>query len=61
MAETMPLVEAAQSLQQSWEQTWRQVLRGTLRGEKREGRWVVERQSVERLARDRQTVQQEPQ
>ena len=58
--EFVSLPEAAQRLGQSWERTWRQLLRGTLDGQKRDGRWFVERVSLEELARERERAGNEP-
>lgn len=53
MADTVPLTEAARRLKISWHRAWRHMLIGDLRGEKVDGRWVVRRADVERLAVER--------
>ena len=51
-ANELPLALCAQRLGKSWGQTWRLMLRGTLKGRKVDGRWFVNAEDVERLARE---------
>jgi predicted site-specific integrase-resolvase len=43
------LVQAAAELHVPWHTAHRWVLTGVLRGERREGRWKVDRQDLDRL------------
>jgi hypothetical protein len=46
--EELSLAEAALRLGLSWQRAWRLVLTGEIVGRKRDGRWVVDSESVER-------------
>lgn len=49
----LTLAESAQELHVSWAQAWTYLLRGRLSGRKNgSGRWVVTRNSVERLRKE---------
>ena len=51
--ETVDLVEAAARLRISYHAAYRLVLTGRLKAERRNGRWLVDREDLERLERDR--------
>lgn len=53
----IPLPEAALRLGISWQIAWRLVLRGDLKARKKDGRWLVEKSDVERLASERSQAQ----
>lgn len=52
-AARMDLVGACARLRQPYHTVHRWVLTGRLKGERRDGRWFVDRDDVERLVRER--------
>ena len=52
-ASQVPLIEAARLLQVSYHVALRWCLVGELVAERRDGRWLVNRQSVSRMQRER--------
>ncbi len=50
----LDLPQAAARLGLSWHQAYSLVLRGKIRGERRAGRWMIDKASVERLLREQQ-------
>ena len=56
--EEVPLVVAVQQLRERYHVVWERVLRGELRGRKLNGRWMVERESLARVARERESTEE---
>jgi hypothetical protein len=53
----VPLADAAAALKKTWGQAWKLVLTGELKGRKKNGKWLVDAESLRQLRTSTEDLQ----